>query len=262
MSIQRFIRAFQPSEPSFHFPDSCLQGRTMFGGVIAARLYQAIAAQVDKDRALRSFIVSFIGPVAPGPASVSSTCLRKGSAVSQWTAQLTQNQKVAATVQACFGRARDSTLDQIQKLQGSPTKPENCRLRPFVEGRSPDFTKFFEYRWDSGDFPFAGADSAAFSGWIRHQDWSSELELPGLIALMDAWPAPLLSLLKQPAPASSVTWMLTMPRPRPQVSGQDFLYYTARSNNFQNGYSDADAALWSPTGELIFKGRQLVAYYG
>ncbi|MDF1660665.1 MAG: thioesterase family protein [Planctomycetota bacterium] len=261
MTIQQFFSELQESEDRFEFPASCRQGRTMFGGLIAAALYQSVANKVAADRNLRSMMVSFIGPLASGSTEVSTECLRQGSSVSQWHSRLLQKGKVGACAEMVFGKSRNSLYKKKQTREKTPTTLESCEERPFIENVSPEFTKQYDYRWGQGSFPFSGSKDAQLSGWIRHHDWNGDLSLVSLIALMDAWPAPVLSLFDKRAPASSVSWMFQTMGDIPKISGSQFVYYSARSRNFSDGYAESEAELWSAEGQLLLKGTQLVAYF-
>lgn len=261
MTIQNFFSELRESEGPFDFPASCLQGRTMFGGLIAAALYQAVANKVPADRRLRSMMVSFIGPLASGATEVSTECLRQGSSVSQWHSRLIQKDQVGAAAEMVFGKSRESQYQKKQTRTETPTSLESCEERPFIKNVSPEFTKQYDYRWGKGSFPFSGSKEAQLSGWIRHRNWNGDLSLVSLIALMDAWPAPVLSLFDRRAPASSVSWMFQTMNDLPKIPGSNFVYYTAKSRNFADGYAESEAELWTSNGQLLLKGTQLVAYF-
>lgn len=262
MAIQEFLNELKVADGAFEFPESCLQGRTMFGGLISAALYQSAANKAPSDRQLRSMMVSFIAPLVPGPTEQSLECLRQGSSVSQWHSRLLQGGKVGATAEMVFGRSRESQYSQRQSLTPAPSSLEQCEERPYIEGLTPEFTQQYDYRWGEGSFPFSGAKDAKLSGWIRHRQWDGDLSLASLIALMDAWPLPVLSMFKNVAPASSVSWMLQVMSKLPKVSGSRFVFYRSKSLNFGDGYAESEAELWTDDGVLLLKGTQLVAYFG
>lgn len=47
-------------------PEKWGQGRATFGGMVAAIMYQRVALHMAADRPVRSIMVSFVAPVAPG----------------------------------------------------------------------------------------------------------------------------------------------------------------------------------------------------
>ncbi|MGP9496434.1 acyl-CoA thioesterase domain-containing protein, partial [Pseudoalteromonas sp. AOP7-A1-14] len=53
----------ESSSTSMQFPANWCQGRTAFGGLSAALLYQAVRQQVDQSRRLLSISTNFVGPL-------------------------------------------------------------------------------------------------------------------------------------------------------------------------------------------------------
>lgn len=67
---------------TMQFPANWCQGRTAFGGLSAALLYQAMRNKVDSSRRLLSLSTNFVGPLlAEKPFSLSVEILREGKVV-------------------------------------------------------------------------------------------------------------------------------------------------------------------------------------
>ena len=61
------------------FPENWCQGRTAFGGLSAALLYQAIRQHIDNSRRLLSLSTNFVGPlIADNDFSIDVEVLREG----------------------------------------------------------------------------------------------------------------------------------------------------------------------------------------
>ena len=59
------------------FPENWCQGRTAFGGLSAALLYQAIRQHIDSSRRLLSLSTNFVGPlIADNDFSIDVDCLQ------------------------------------------------------------------------------------------------------------------------------------------------------------------------------------------
>src|SRR5690606_19040853 len=92
-------------------PDGWAQGRALFGGLVAPLLYQGMRKHIPDERPLRSFSISFVGPLAAHvPQRIDSRVLREGRAVTQTEAHAIQDGAVLAAALASFGMARESQL--------------------------------------------------------------------------------------------------------------------------------------------------------
>jgi acyl-CoA thioesterase len=238
------------------------QGRAAFGGLVVGLAVRAMAHELPPTRLLRSLLVDFVSPVAPGPAQVQAHLLREGRALSHAEARVLQNGAVCAIVTGAFGAARASTLRLEAAQPAEVPPPLALRRMPYVEGVFPRFTKHFEYRWSSPNFPFTGASQAKIGGYVRHAG-PADSDLAGLLCLIDAWPPALLPALRAPAPASSVTWMVDLVAPEliPATTWDVFYRYEAETLAAGDCYGSIEGRIWSPTGELIAASRQLVAEF-
>lgn len=76
-------------------PSGWLQGRTVFGGLIAGLLIQkAILTVNDSEKQLLSCSVSFVGPVQQGAAKLTAEVLRQGKSVTTLEIRLWQDDAV------------------------------------------------------------------------------------------------------------------------------------------------------------------------
>ena len=81
----------EQSPSTMQFPENWCQGRTAFGGLSAALLYQAIRGKVTDDRRLLSLSTNFVGPLlADTPFSLSVEILRQGKSSTQVLAKAIQ----------------------------------------------------------------------------------------------------------------------------------------------------------------------------
>src|SRR3546814_13020213 len=62
---------------------------------------------------LRSFSLSFVGPMAPGPLALEATVLRSGKSVTQVQISGSQDGQVVAVMLASLGRGRQSVLEVV-----------------------------------------------------------------------------------------------------------------------------------------------------
>ncbi len=100
------------------------QGRATFGGLVAAMLYRALAADLPEARPIRSLTFSFVGPVAPAPVEITTTILRRGRAVTQMEGRMVEDGETVLAALASFGEARDS------RIRSRPTRRRRLLRRP------------------------------------------------------------------------------------------------------------------------------------
>ena len=80
------------------------QGRTLYGGISASLVYQAMREVVNSEKVIRSLSTNFIAPIAADKEfSITIEILREGKNVIQVVGRLVQDSKVALMSQASFG---------------------------------------------------------------------------------------------------------------------------------------------------------------
>jgi acyl-CoA thioesterase len=225
------------------------QGRGAFGGLVLGALARAmIACEEDADRALRSLAGELAGPVLVGAASIEVRALRRGNAVSTWSALLRQNGEVLARASAVLGRTRPNAH------AWSPPPP---KMRPWREVEAaparvlgPDFAQFFEYR-PTGPLPFSGGSDPLAEGWVRPVKAPQAIGPAEIIATIDAyWPAAF-AIEKDRRPVGTIAFtMQYFPPPAPPDPAAP-LYYRARAVAAQDGYLVEHRELWTPEGQLL-----------
>ncbi|MBI4952987.1 MAG: thioesterase family protein [Myxococcales bacterium] len=244
-------------------PEDWTQGRGAFGGLIAAQGLRALSARVPPERALRSVVVDFVSPAVAGPVEVEVRLLRAGRALTHAEARIVQAGETCAVVVAAFGASRPSTLALAPASPPAAPPAEALARFPYVEGFTPAFTQHFDFRWASDRFPFAGASVANVGGWIRHAA-PTPVDAAALLALVDAWPAPVLPLLPARVPASTVTWMvdLAVAPPAAGFAPEAWWRFEADGIAASDGYATVDGRMWDDRGRLVAASRQSVAVFG
>jgi acyl-CoA thioesterase len=238
------------------------QGRAAFGGLVAALGLRALEQVIPRERLLRSLLVDFVGPLAPGPVQIEARVLRAGRALTQGEARLVQSGAVCAVLLGAFAAPRASALRIAgPRAPAFPAALELPRLA-YQEGVTPRFTKHFDYRYASPDALFSSAKLGNIAGYVRHSE-PAESDIAGLLCLIDAWPPALMTMLSRPAPGSSVTWMVDFVAPElASQHGWDAFYaYEAKTLAAGDGYGTIESRLWAPDGQLVAASRQLAAEF-
>ncbi len=251
------------AQDSVVLPASWGQGRATFGGLVAALVAQRMQQAVAKGRALRSLQISFVGPVAvEQPVQIEVELLREGKAVSQVQGRLVQAGEVKLAMLGSFGGDRASQVAVAADTAPAVSAPEGLPSMPCLPGITPEFVQHVDMRWTFGGLPFSGQASRDMGGWMRFREQPPQLTDAHLVALIDAWPPAVLPHLKQPAPASSLSWTLEFVYPRPALAAGDWLLYRASIDQAGAGYGHTQAQIWGPDGNLLALSRQVVTVFG
>lgn len=238
------------------------QGRTMFGGLVAALLLQALETEVEPDRGVRSVLVHFAGPVVPGEVHIRSRTLRSGKSITHSQAELIQNGEVCTTMNGVFGGARRTGLSMKARPPQVAPQVQDVKRLPHLPGRMPNFLRHFAMYWVSTERLFSGGTSGKIAGYVAH-DPSGPPYGPGLLALMDAWPPTALTMTDAPAMASTVTWMVDFLAGPPQVPKDSAAphFYQAETVAVADGYSSTHGQLWAPDGTPLLAAQQMIAEF-
>ena len=135
----------------------------------------------------------------------------------------------------------------------SSTSPDRApiSLWAWVAARSSDVSKY------ACRLPFSGRGGREIGGWIQFREPTDCLTEEWLVALADAWPTPVLSMLSAPAAASTVTWEMGFVHlDRQTCTENDWWAYRSEAAGAENGYVHEQGAIWDPEGRLAAYSRQ------
>jgi len=244
-------------------PETWLQGRTTFGGLVAVVGLSAMRAQIKSELPLRNLLIAFVGPTGTDGIKANARILRQGKSVTHVQAEVLTNQgEICATLHGCFGAERPSSVFKNGHNAPDWPTPEELTELPFMEGLAPSFTQYLRYCWAEGPYPFEGKPDGDYGGWICCHGEPKETHESHLVALMDAWPSPSLSMLSTFAPASTLTWSLDLFHTGEGFSTTDWWRFKTHVDAAENGYVSEEARLWAPDGQLAGISRQGVTVFG
>lgn len=243
-------------------PEGWGQGRATFGGLVAAILIRHMQVQLGEDAApLRSFSLSFVAPMVPGPLALEATILRSGKSVTQVQVRGCQDGQVVAMMLASLGRPRASALDVPAPRAPRWKTPEACTQVPYVEGMMPGFLRYFDLFYAGGGMPYSSAAIPDFQGYMRFREPSRFQDAATLACLVDTWPPSVIPMLNKPAPMSSLTWtmeFLVDPADLPRV---DCWQYDVVTDAFADGYGQNRSRIWDDSGRPVAFSRQTIAVF-
>lgn len=238
-------------------PENWMQGRTTYGGLSAALCLAAVNRDVPNLPPIRSAQINFVGP-AGGWVTITTRVLRQGKSVAFVSAEMIGERGIATTATFCFGEARPSRLNQ--DFTNTPDCPgvedsENF----FKAGPGPVFSGNFECLLAQGAVPISGSDLSDHYLWIRFRE-QVDINAVSLLALGDMPPPAVLPMFKEPAPISSMTWMVNFLQENPSTEDGWWLMRT-RAEDAKEGYSSQDMQVWNQQRQLVLTSRQSVAIF-
>lgn len=236
------------------------QGRTTFGGLLAAMAGRAAVEVAGPERPLRTLDIAFVAPLPPGPVTVDVEVLGAGRAVTQLVVSLRQGDVLGTRVHVVAGASRESRI-VVPGEPGPDADPEaQGEEAPYVPGVMPAFMQHLAMRWTVASLPYSGAgpEGALITGWCRHR--TPATGLPALLALVDAWPPSVLSMATGPTPASTVRWAVHLLEPVAPDDDPGWLHYDVRTEHSAQGYATSHARVHRD-GRLVAWSEQLVAVF-
>jgi len=233
------------------------QGRTVFGGVLAAMMAGAMASKVNPDLRLRTLQAIFLAPLAAGLASVCASSDRVGSNTAFTSAQVTQDGRLSARCNAVFARDRASAIEVRPAPPIIPLGFDDAPALPFIEGLTPEFTRNFDFRWAVGGFPMTGSAEAELGGYCRHT--TTATGVGAVLGLLDAWPPPVLPIATGPTFASTIALTAHILRDVPDLTGR-WCTFRYRTVSAANGYAtylgtlavDESVVAWTEQVAAVF----------
>ncbi len=263
MSLQALYRQIEQNG-WVDVPQGWLQGRTVYGGVVAAMLmHKAISLINNPAQGLLNASVTFVGPVQQARAQLTAEILRQGKSVTTVEVRLWQDGAVQSILLASFGVARASEIQVSQeKIAPDYPQPELLQIAQH-HPLAPECFKQMQMIWAEGQYPCTGSAQPDFGGWFRfdpalHEN--REMTSADLMAAFDMWPPGVLPMYKTMAPASSLTWNLTCIHPLQNMT-HDWLKFQVYTDFAGQGYATESAHLWDAEGRLIALSRQTVAVF-
>lgn len=236
-------------------PGDWLQGRTTYGGLSAALALHA-AQGIEPDLPpLRSAQIAFIGPLA-GEVRVTATKLRRGRTAAFIQADVASEAGLGLRATFVFMADQPSRIDLAGRL-ASPLRPPEPGTKLYT---GPD--GFFTGNFDFLDLRDEAKGEAEWLRWARLRDHDGLDPMVQLMAVGDALPPAAFKLLgKEPAPISSLTWIVNLLTPAP-VTTDGWWLLSAVSDHARHGCSSQVMTMWNADGQPVARGMQSVAIFG
>ncbi len=241
-------------------PETWMQGRSVFGGLVGATAAALHTRALGDERAIRTITAQFLRPTKSGPIQGECVKLREGKHVTFARSTLSQDgaPTYIADIVSTHPRETSLAVTNAHILPKCPG-PDDLDDLPYIPGLTPEFTQHFQMRWAKGGYPYSGAKQASTVAHLRYREVEAS-GLEGVLGLLDALPAPSLSLLTDFAAASSVSWTAHILH-TPEHFDQWFTF--AYDTLFgEQGFHTVVGYLYDSKGNLIAWTNQLAAIYG
>jgi acyl-CoA thioesterase len=239
--------------------DEWMQGRSVFGGLQAALAVRAMRAIVPHEVPLRVMQTTFVAPIGAGAVPMEVRALRTGKSVTHAEARCVANGETAMITVGIFGRGRPSGIRVVPR-QPPVTSPDPVDIR-YAKGFTSEFTRHFAIRWLRGGLPFSGTESteAVIEVGIEDSETTSEEHV---IAIADVIPPVALSMLRERARGSSVTWTVEFLRETFGDLPHGGWRLDAEVTAGRDGYTSQSVMIWGPGGEPVALSRQHMVIFG
>jgi acyl-CoA thioesterase len=242
---------------AFDVPEGFAQGRATFGGLVVGVCVRSLEARVaGPDRKLRSVSAQLLGAPRPGPALIHVRLLRESATVTTLSADLEQEGAVMTHVVGVFAADRPVPLAWNQ-LRPPPAPPWRTvdpmdADTPFA----PEFTRHFEFR-PVVAVPFSGSTDDPL-GYIRPRVPCARRDGAYVACLVDAWWLAALCRFDGPRPAATMTYTAELHVSPGTLDPEVPLLHVGRALASRDGYSVETRELWTPDGQLVTTGSQVV----
>ena len=232
----------------------------LHGGFLAAVLLRATATNVtDPSFEALTLDVAYLAPTQPAEAVLITRIERTGRSVTTVSARLIQDSKPVALAVATFNRPREEHAKFCDLPLPVETSPESAPVVGRNALRLAPWADNFEMRPCLGGVAFGSAPTALSGGWIRLLE-ARPVDAVLLAALPDAWMPSIRTKLRESHGADSTIKigmhfsglgaMSTLDR-----NGHCFL--ESQAPIAQSGYWQEDVTVWSRTGSVLVRSRQV-----
>lgn len=258
--FDQYLSQINAGNSAVNLSSDWMQGRSGFGGLVAALVYESMREQLTGSAPVRCLQISFVGPVDDSALEISSEVLREGRNVSHVLGRGMQNGVTKVLVQGSFGVSRESVLlvePEKLVLSGDVTKANKM---PYIKDVIPEFTKHFNFQYLT-PFPFMGAVSTYLEGMVCFAKAPSRITEAHILGLVDSWPPTTLPMMKSACAASSLSWTIEFVQPSPRLGVEEFALYRADVVDSRDGYGYARAKFANSEGELIAISQQTVTHF-
>lgn len=231
------------------------------GGILAAMVARALMQEVnDATRPLRTLTLYYLARPLEGEGIITTKLMRRGRNMSFYKAQIEQDGRLLVEAIAAFGGVRDGSPSFSHVAMPKVPPPEQIEV---MAGPLP-IHQHYEMRWHWGGF-FIGGAKTETGGWFRLKHNRASVDLPLIAAASDGWLPAVFTrfrleereILARGAPTIELTISFLHALPHADISADEYLLLYFNANEASEGYLIEDGEIWSQSGLLLARSRQL-----
>jgi len=238
-----------------------------FGGTTAAVVLQSVLRHPDLLGAPIALTVNYAAAIEAGAFDVQATAVRTNRSTQHWTVQITQagasgapQVTTTATVVTAARRETWSTNDLPMPPVPSPEQTERMTIGP----KGVAWIGQYDMRPVRGSIPTqwdGGGEHSETMLWLRDAD-PRPLDFPSLASMSDMFYPRVWLRRAKPVPAGTVSITTYFHADASHLAevGCGYLLGRAVGQQFQNGFFDQSAQLWSQAGALLATSNQIVYF--
>jgi acyl-CoA thioesterase len=235
-----------------------LQGRTLYGGLLAAYCLQCASAAFPDIPPLRSAQFAFVGPSSKEIA-LQPTILRRGRSTTFVGVDLDGDEGLSARATLCYGAPRQASRSTVPVAAPNVAPPTNSEPFPLaIPGLN--FLRNFDRRSAGGHAPFTKSNDMTTSTWLKHLDDDAPDTTVSLVALADAALPAAMAFFDSYKPLNTMTWSLDVLTDRIENETGWWLV-EVRAESLRDGYSSQTMTVWNAQREAVLCCRQHVAVF-
>lgn len=233
-----------------------------FGGVIAAKVLNAVLLHPARLGEPVAFTVNYAGPIADGEFAVEARPARTNRSTQHWVLTMMQAEQTVLTATAVTALRRETW--SAAELEAPKVAPPGDL--PVPRGRRPvEWIHRYDMRFISGGVPevWDGRDHGVSRTqlWMR-DDPPRALDFASLTAMADVFFPSIWRRRARLVPLGTVSMTVYFHADAAQLAatGTGYLLGQAQAQMFRKGYFDHAAQLWNESGDLLATTHQVVYY--
>jgi hypothetical protein len=238
-----------------------------FGGTTAAVVLQSVLRHPDLLGAPIALTVNYAAAIEAGAFDVQATAVRTNRSTQHWTVQITQagasgapQLTTTATVVTAARRETWSANDLPMPPVPGPEQTERMTIGP----KGVAWIGQYDMRPVRGSIPTqwdGGGEHSETMLWLRDAD-PRPLDFPSLASMSDMFFPRVWLRRAKPVPAGTVSITTYFHADASHLAevGCGYLLGRAVGQQFQNGFFDQSAQLWSQGGALLATSNQIVYF--
>lgn len=246
---------------TWHVPDGWHVGRGAWGGLVVGALINAVTeSETDHARRVRSVSAELAAPALVGEHTVVTERLRRGSALSTWSATAVgADGKLVARLTAVLAEARPAVDDVDYPSWGLLVKPDAPAARGVaaidMPGIGPEFAQHLEIRPVAG-MAYSG-ESAEALGYVRLASPVPHTAA-SLLGLVDGWWPATVVALERFRPVATINFSANLTVDPGSVPAAEPLLHHGFASGAHDGFTSEQRRLWAADGRLVVDNLQSI----